>query len=63
MTYPEIQFMNDMREQFGEFEFRAKSDKTIVESKGCPVNPKHPFNRPDSEYVVPALRHDQEDDA
>lgn len=50
-----VEFMKSMRDQFGTFEFRASTDKTIVESKGCPVNPRHPFNRPDSEYIIPAI--------
>jgi hypothetical protein len=57
MTHPAIDFMNAMRGEGFTFEFRATSTKSIVESKGCPTDPRHPFNRPDSEYVIPALDH------
>ena len=49
----EIEFMNSMREQFGEFAFRATTDKVQVTSTNWPVNPKHPANQPEDKFIKP----------
>jgi hypothetical protein len=52
-----LDFMKAMRTEFGMFEFRATTGTAIVESTNCQKNPRHPFNRPDSEYIIPATDH------
>jgi hypothetical protein len=58
-----LDFMRDMRKQFGHFEFRAEGPSGLqARTENCPTDPDHPFNRPDSEYVIPALDHRRRDE-
>ena len=56
-----IEFMNDIRNEFDVFEFRATGKVAIVTSTGWPAH-KHPVNEPDSRFVVPMANHNPQGD-
>jgi hypothetical protein len=37
-------------------EWKASDGKQVFMSKGWPTEPNHPVNRPDSDYIIPALQ-------
>lgn len=56
MSRQAIDFMNDMRVCFGEFEFRVTTDKAQITSTGWPADPGHDVNQAEARFLVPHLQ-------